>query len=207
MTDEVLAKAFDPFYTTKDIGQGTGLGLSQVYGFVSQSGGHVRVISQPGHGTSVRLCLPRLLNAAAVVSHKSEPAAELPVPRGHDTETILVVEDEADVRVATVETLRGLGYEVIEAQDGHDALRQLHVVNGIRLLFTDVGLPGGMNGVQLVEAARRLRPDLLFLFTTGYARDAFADHSPITMGAEVLAKPFSDQSLARKLRDVLDAAK
>ena len=110
------------------------------------------------------------------------------------------------MRMATVETLRGLGYEVIEAPDGHAALRQLDDVSGIRLLFTDVGLPGGMNGVQLAEAARRRRPDLLVLFTTGYARDAFADHSPLIVGAEVLGKPFNDLSLARKLRDVLDGA-
>jgi signal transduction histidine kinase len=207
MSKEVLAKAFDPFYTTKDIGQGTGLGLSQVYGFVSQSGGHVRVISQPGHGTSVRLCLPRLLESVSVTHQKSEPAPQLMKPRGNSTETILVVEDEPDVRMATVETLRGLGYEVIEAPDGHVALRQLADVTGIRLLFTDVGLPGGMNGVQLAEAARRRDPGLLVLFTTGYARDAFAVHSPLTAGAEVLSKPFDELSLARKLRDVLDGVR
>jgi signal transduction histidine kinase len=207
MSKEVLAKAFEPFYTTKDIGQGTGLGLSQVYGFVSQSGGHVRVNSQPGHGTSVRLCLPRLRGAVSVADQKAEPVPSYPIPRGDGTEIILVVEDETDVRIGTVETLRGLGYEVFEAPDGHVALRQLAEVAGIRLLFTDVGLPGGMNGVQLAEAARRRYPDLRVLFATGYARDAFAEHSPLTAGAAVLSKPFDDASLARTLRDVLDGVR
>jgi signal transduction histidine kinase/ActR/RegA family two-component response regulator len=204
MSKDVLAKAFDPFFTTKDIGQGTGLGLSQVYGFVKQSGGHVRIVSEPGQGTSVRLYLPRLKATArtTVETDASEGAAE--VPHGDRTETILVVEDEEDVRMATVETLRELGYDVIEAPDGQVALRRLEQVPGIRLMFTDVGLPGGMNGVQLAEAARRRRSDLPVLFTTGYARDAFASGTPPIVGAEIIGKPFTDITLARKVREILD---
>jgi signal transduction histidine kinase/CheY-like chemotaxis protein len=207
MTREVLAKAFDPFFTTKDIGQGTGLGLSQVYGFVRQSGGYVQIVSAPGQGTSVRLYLPRLKMAVTAPSEAGDRAGQTPMPMGDRTETILVVEDEDDVRVATVETLRELGYDVIEAPDGHVALRRLEQVPGIRLLFTDVGLPGGLNGVQLAEAARGRRPDLPVLFTTGYARDAFAANTPAASGAEVLAKPFTDLSLARKLRELLDGVR
>jgi len=205
MTKDVLAKAFDPFFTTKDIGHGTGLGLSQVYGFVKQSGGHVRIISEPGQGTSVRLFLPRLHATAAV-----EPAATagpLAMPLGSRHETILVVEDEDDVRMATGETLRELGYDVIEAPDGHVGLRRLEEMPGICLLFTDVGLPGGMNGVQLAEAARRRRPDLPVLFTTGYARDAFTSTPPLAGTADVLGKPFDHAALARRLREVLDGRK
>lgn len=204
MTAEVLAKAFDPFFTTKDIGQGTGLGLSQVYGFVKQSGGHVRIISEPGKGTSVRLYLPRLAIAPRATPADGAAATVTPIPRGDRGETILVVEDEDDVRAATVETVRELGYDVIEAPDGQVALRRLEQVPGIRVLFTDVGLPGGMNGVQLAEAARQRRPDLAVLFTTGYARDAFAANARRTVGIEVLDKPFTDLDLGRKLREILD---
>jgi signal transduction histidine kinase len=204
MTKEVLAKAFDPFFTTKDIGQGTGLGLSQVYGFVKQSGGHIRIVSELGKGTSVRLYLPRLKVAARAAIDADPSDAFAPVPLGDGSETILVVEDEEDVRMATAETLRELGYDVIEAPDGHVGLRRLEQVPGIRLLFTDVGLPGGMNGVQLAEAARLRRPDLPVLFTTGYARDAFGARASLVEGTEVLGKPFTNLALARKLREVID---
>jgi CheY-like chemotaxis protein len=204
MTREVLVKAFDPFFTTKDIGQGTGLGLSQVYGFVKQSGGHVQIISEPGLGTSVRLFLPRLRLAASAMAEIDPTTASDPVPLGDRSETILVVEDEEEVRMATVETLRELGYDVIEAPDAAVALRRLDQVPGIRLLFTDVGLPGGMNGVQLAEAAHRQHPDLPVLFTTGYARDAFGGNVSPADGPDVLGKPFTDLALARKLREVLD---
>jgi signal transduction histidine kinase/CheY-like chemotaxis protein len=203
MTPDVLAKAFDPFFTTKDIGQGTGLGLSQVYGFVKQSGGHVRIVSAPGEGTSVQLYLPRL-QVVIQPSNDDRPPMSAQLPRGYRAEIILVVEDEDEVRMATVETVRELGYDVVEAPDGPTALRRLDQMADIRLLFTDVGLPGGMNGVQLAEAARQKRPDLLVLFTTGYARDAFARNTQFSTGVEVLAKPFSDYDLAYKLRDVLD---
>jgi CheY-like chemotaxis protein len=206
MSKEVLGKAFDPFFTTKDIGQGTGLGLSQVYGFVKQSGGHVWIDSEPGKGTSVRLYLPRHAAVTRVASASGDATATGNLPRGDRSETILVVDDEEDVRATTVEILRDLGYDVIEAPDGQVALRRLEQVPGIRLLFTDVGLPGGMDGVRLAEAARRGRPDLPVLFTTGYARDAFTGNSPIAAGAEVLRKPFTGEDLARKLRQALDGA-
>lgn len=207
MSREVLAKAFDPFFTTKDIGQGTGLGLSQVYGFMKQSGGHVWMISEPGQGTSVRLYLPRHAIAASATHEASDDAWSGPMPRGDRSETILVVDDEEEVRTGTVEVLQELGYDVIEAPDGHVALRRLEQVAGIRLLLTDIGLPGGMDGVRLVEAARRRHPDLPVLFTTGYARDAFAANAPLAAGGEVLNKPFSSRTLARRLRELLDGAR
>jgi CheY-like chemotaxis protein len=206
MTREVLAKAFDPFFTTKDIGQGTGLGLSQVYGFVTQSGGHVSIVSEPGRGTSVQLYLPRDFSPESPSESGATEAAS-PPPRGNRNETILVVDDEDDVRAVTVDAVRMLGYEVIEAADGQAALSQLEQMPAIRLLFTDVGLPGGMNGVRLAEAARRRHPELPVLFTTGYARDAFAASAPLVAGGEVLTKPFTSQDLARKLREALDGAK
>jgi signal transduction histidine kinase/ActR/RegA family two-component response regulator len=207
MGKDVVAKAFDPFFTTKDIGHGTGLGLSQVYGFVKQSGGHVWIISEPGKGTSVRLYLRRHTALAHVAGEAGDDAVPDPVPRADGSEMILVVDDEDDVRVATVEILRDLGYDVIEAPDGQVALRRLVQVPGIRLLLTDVGLPGGMDGVRLAETARHRHPDLPVIFTTGYAREAFAANRPLTAGAEILRKPFTGADLARKLREVLDGTR
>jgi CheY-like chemotaxis protein len=207
MTKEVVAKAFDPFFTTKDIGHGTGLGLSQVYGFVKQSGGHVWIVSEPGAGTSVHLYLPRHTASARVIGEADDDAAYSPVPRSDSHETILVVDDEDDVRLATVEILRDLGYDVIEAPDGQVALRRLAQVSGIRLLLTDVGLPGGMDGVRLAETARQRQPDLPVVFTTGYAGDAFAADRPLTADVEILRKPFTAADLARKLRAVLDGTR
>ncbi len=148
MTPEVKAKAFDPFFTTKEVGQGTGLGLSQVYGFVKQSGGHVKIYSELGEGTTVKIYLRRFHSTHAAVPEENAAA---PAPRGEKTETILVVEDDEDVREYTCETLRGLGYSVTEACDGQAALKILNANPGIRVLFTDVGLPGGMNGRQLAK--------------------------------------------------------
>ncbi|HUB16146.1 MAG TPA: ATP-binding protein, partial [Acetobacteraceae bacterium] len=168
MTKEVLARAFDPFFTTKDIGQGTGLGLSQVYGFVRQSGGHVRIDSTIGQGTTVSLYLPRFFELEKLDTSAAAPQA---LPLGKHHEAILIVEDEHDVRSFTRETLQELGYEVREAASGSAALRALEASPNLRLLFTDIGLPGGMNGRQLAEEARRRRPELKVLLTTGYTRD------------------------------------
>jgi len=201
MTREVLAKVFEPFFTTKDVGHGTGLGLSQVYGFVKQSGGHVKIYSEPGEGTSVKIYLPRL--------HSEEATTiEEPVPkpaRGNGTETVLVVEDDDDVRKYTRGVLGELGYRVIEAANGTNALDIIEQEPEIQLLFTDVGLPGGMNGRQLADKARRRRPGLKVLFTTGYARNAIVHEGRLGPGVQLITKPFTYAALATKLRDILDA--
>jgi signal transduction histidine kinase len=200
MAPEVIDKAFDPFFTTKDIGQGTGLGLAQVYGFMKQSGGHAKIYSERGEGTTVKLYLPRLLKEPGAGTSQ---AAAPPVPRGA-LEPILVVEDEAEVRVFVVDMLRELGYEVIEASEGDAALLLLERRTDIRLLFTDIGLPGGMNGRQLADAARRLRPELKILYTTGYARNAIVHQGRLDPGVELINKPFTYASLAARIRAVLD---
>jgi PAS domain S-box-containing protein len=201
MTKEVLARAFEPFFTTKDIGHGTGLGLSQVYGFVKQSGGHIRIYSEPHEGTTVKLYLPRLHGEIepADVESGARP------PRSADAETILVVEDDEDVRTYSKEILRELGYSILEAANGQAALRVLDAHPEIQLLFTDVGLPGGMNGRQLSDEARRRRPRLKVLFTTGYARNAIVHEGRLDPGVQLITKPFTYAALASKLRDVLDA--
>ena len=200
MTRDVAEKAFEPFFTTKEVGQGTGLGLSQVYGFVKQSGGHAKIYSEPGEGTTVKLYLPRLV--------AQEPAAEgaaevRPLPARIAGETILVVEDDEDVRSYSADILRGLGYGVVEATAGHDALRLLESRPEIRLLFTDVGLPGGFNGRELADEATRRRPGLKVLFTTGYARNAIVHQGRLDPGVELIVKPFTAAGLAAKVRQVL----
>ncbi|HEX3943589.1 MAG TPA: response regulator [Rhizomicrobium sp.] len=201
MTPEVKAKAFDPFYTTKDIGQGTGLGLSQVYGFVKQSRGHVQIYSEAGEGTTVKIYLPRF---HAEADDRDEEPVHTP-PRGSGKETILVVEDDDDVRTFSTETLRELGYNVLEAPNANAAIQILDAHPEIAALFTDVGLPGGVNGRQLAERARKAKPNLKVLFTTGYARNAIVHDGRLDPGVELLTKPFSPAALAEKLRDILDA--
>jgi PAS domain S-box-containing protein len=200
MTPEVISKAFDPFFTTKGIGQGTGLGLSQVYGFIRQSGGHVKIYSEVGSGTTIKLYLPRHHAAA---TEEFQPAV-MAVPRARD-ETILVAEDDPDVRSFSVEMLRELGYRIVEAPEGRTALRLLDANRDIVMLFTDIGLPGGMNGRQLADEARRRRPALKVLFTSGYARNAIVHHGRLDPGVEFLVKPFTYAGLAAKVRHVLDA--
>lgn len=200
MSASVLERAFDPFFTTKPIGQGTGLGLSQVYGFVKQSGGHVKLYSEVGQGTTVKIYLPRLQTAI------NETIAERPpiVPRGSSDEVILVAEDDEDVRGYSVESLRDLGFAVLEAADGATALELLGQHPEVQLLFTDVGLPD-LTGRQLVDEARRRRPDLKVLFTTGYARNAIVHQGRLDAGVDLLTKPFNRTQLASRIRDVLDA--
>jgi signal transduction histidine kinase/DNA-binding response OmpR family regulator len=198
MSEDVLQHAFEPFYTTKPTGKGTGLGLSQVYGFVKQSGGHVRLYSKLGEGTSVRIYLPRFLG-----SDSFDTEAISMVPDAKQMETVLVVEDEPGVREHSAELLRELGYSVIEAQDAQDALRKIERTASIDLLFTDIGLPG-MNGRQLVEEALRRRPQLKVLYTTGYARNAVVHHGRLDPGVQLITKPFTYANLAARVRDVLD---
>jgi PAS domain S-box-containing protein len=186
MSDEVKARAFDPFFTTKDIGHGTGLGLSQVYGFVKQSRGHVKIYSEVGEGTTIKLYLPRAHSAVL----RDDKEREAVIARGTPEDTILVVEDDADVRIYSVESLRELGYVVLEAENARAALQLIEHHPEIRVLFTDIGLPGGQNGRQLAEAARKLRPTLKVMFTTGYARNAIVHGGRLDPGVELLTKPF-----------------
>ena len=200
MSADTMARAFEPFFTTKPVGRGTGLGLSQVYGFVKQSGGHVKLYSEPGQGTTVRIYLPRWDGDAEA----SEPQQDTPIPEGEREETILVVEDADDERAYSVESLRVLGYRVIEAHDGAAALRLLERQPRIDLLFTDVVLPGGLTGAQVAAQARAMRPDLNVLFTTGYARNAIVHHGRLDKGVQLLTKPYTFKDLAAKVRDILD---
>jgi CheY-like chemotaxis protein len=200
MTSAVMERAFDPFFTTKPIGEGTGLGLSQVFGFVKQSGGHVKLYSEVGQGTTVKIYLPRMLGDASSL----EPEIQTVAPKGSANETILVVEDDDDVRIYSTESLRELGFSILEAHDGPSALRVLEHHPEVKLLFTDVGLPG-INGRELVEQARRHRPGLRVLFTTGYARNAIVHQGRLDLGVELLTKPFTRTQLATRIRDVLDA--
>jgi CheY-like chemotaxis protein len=202
MGPETVARVFEPFFTTKPPGKGTGLGLSQVYGFVKQSGGHVKVYSELGQGTTVKVYLPRLTGTHEAVSQ----AAMKPLPEAASEETILVIEDDDDVRAYSVETLRELGYRVVEAPDGPSALRMLKRQPRLDLLFTDVVLPGGMTGAEVANHARAIRPELKVLFTTGYARNAIVHHGRLDKGVHLITKPFSYADLAAKVRDVLDGA-
>ena len=201
MPPDVIARAFDPFFTTKDVGHGTGLGLSQVYGFVKQSRGHVKIYSEVGEGTTIKLYLPRVHAAAAT----KETEVEKPVARGSPHETILVVEDDEDVRNYSCETLRELGYHVFEAETGRGWAAASGRHPGVRVLFTDIGLPGGMNGRQLADEARKRRPDLRVLFTTAYARNAIVHDGRLDPGVELITKPYTQAALAAKLRDIIDA--
>jgi PAS domain S-box-containing protein len=200
MTREVMERAFEPFFTTKEVGQGTGLGLSQVYGFVKQSGGHVKLYSEPGEGTTVRLYLPRMAAAPAIAE---AAATETYVGAGGTDQLVLLVEDDPDVRANTIDMLRDLGYGVLAAADGPSALPLLESNPNIALLLTDVGLPGGLNGRQLADEARRRHPGLRVLFATGYARNAIGHHGRLDPGVELITKPYSMASLGAKLRQML----
>jgi signal transduction histidine kinase/ActR/RegA family two-component response regulator len=201
MSPDVQARVFEPFFTTKPFGQGTGLGLSMVYGFVAQSGGHIRIDSAPGAGTTIRLYLPRYVQQPSPLAVTRNAAV-----RAHGAaETVLVVEDDDTVRNAAVEALREIGYQVLEAPDAMEAFRLIADRGGIDLLFTDVGLPGGVNGRALADAAHNINPALKVLFTTGYTRDATLKSGTLNGDVHFLAKPFSLQQLEAKVREVLDA--
>jgi CheY-like chemotaxis protein len=200
MSDEVIERAFDPFYTTKPIGQGTGLGLSMVHGFVRQSGGQVRIYSELGEGTTMCLYLPRFVGDLDV---EAAPAQERVEDFGHG-ETVLVVDDEEAIRQLIAEVLREAGYRVLEAGDGPSALRLLQSDTRIDLLLTDVGLPGGLNGRQVADAARATRPALKVLFVTGYAENAVVGNGHLEPGMEVLTKPFAIAGLAARVRDIIE---
>ena len=202
MDEDVLSHAIEPFFTTKEVGRGTGLGLSMVYGFIKQSGGHIRVYSERGHGTTVKIYLPRFYgplpdNDTGTVSRAT------PVCGGD--ETVLVCEDDDKVRAYTVDVLKELGYRVMEADNGAAALQALETASEpIDLLFTDVILPGGMTGADIAQQARAQQPGLRILFATGYARNAIIHHGRLDPGVELLTKPFTYAELAAKVRDMLD---
>lgn len=200
MTADVLARAFDPFFTTKPIGMGTGLGLSMVYGFAKQSGGQVRIYSEVGKGTSVRLYLPR---SVADDEAPADSITSSAMPRADQGDTVLVVDDEPAVRLLMVELMRDLGYSTLEAHDGASALALLQSDARIDLLLTDVGLPGGMNGRQVADAARLKRPELRVLFVTGYAENAVLSHGHLAHGMHVITKPFDLDLLARRVKDLI----
>ncbi|NTF06697.1 PAS domain S-box protein [Agrobacterium rubi] len=201
MSADVMARAFDPFYTTKPIGQGTGLGLSMVHGFAGQSDGAVRIDSKVGHGTTICIFLPR--HSMDVLVEEAKAEIQSPTPQSSGGETILVVDDEPLVRMIAVEQLEDLGYAVLEAGDGASAMAILNSDQRIDLLVTDVGLPNGMNGRQLAEAARLSRPDLGVLFITGYAENAVLNHGHLDHGMHVMTKPFQMDVFARKVNDMI----
>ena len=200
MSPDVIAKAFDPFFTTKPIGVGTGLGLSMVYGFAKQSGGAASIYSEPDQGTMVCVYLPRHMDDADVAVQPKEVAN---LPRGREGETVLVVDDEPTLRMLVAEVLADLGYTAIEAEDGAAGLKVLNSPARIDLLVTDVGLPGGMNGRQVADAARVARPDLKVLFITGYAENAVLSHGHLDPGMHVLTKPFAMEALASRIRELI----
>lgn len=202
MTPEVLAKAFDPFFTTKGPGKGTGLGLSMVYGFVKQSGGHVKIYSEPGQGTTIKIYLPRHYGAAeAAGAATEEPAA----PYAGEGQLILVVEDEDTMRRLTSDLLRELGYSVLAASSAANALAALEAHPEIALLFTDIVMPE-MNGRRLADEAMARRPGLPVIFTTGFTRNAVVHNGVLDPGVNFLPKPFTLQQLGEKIREVLDKA-
>ena len=198
-----LERVFEPFFTTKEPGRGTGLGLSQLYGFVRQSGGHVSIYSEVGHGTTVKLYLPRRADFAAEPSEAKHDFSGAMV-RG-EGETILLVEDEDDLRAFTAEALNELGYRVLEAENAVAAIKLLEQEDDIALLFTDVVLPGGTNGRALAEEVVRRRPSTRVLFTTGYTKNAIVHHGRLDPDIKLLGKPFTYSELASKVRALIDS--
>jgi PAS domain S-box-containing protein len=200
MTAEVVARAFEPFYTTKEVGKGSGLGLSMVYGFAKQSNGHVSIYSEVGLGTTVRIFLPHV---TAKGQKPSDPVAadERPIPRGR--ETILVAEDDPFVRSSVIQRIEGLGYSVVAAVDGNDALVKLKANPGIDMLFTDIVMPGGMSGWELADRAREIRPGLPVVFSSGYPLETLTEQSRTSGRSIILSKPYRKTELAERLREAL----
>jgi signal transduction histidine kinase/CheY-like chemotaxis protein len=200
MSQEVVARAFDPFFTTKPIGEGTGLGLSMIYGFARQSGGQVRIYSEPDQGTMVCIYLPRHPGAPEIPDTMDTADN---VPRAMHGESVLVVDDESTIRMLVTDVLEELGYRPIEANNGSSALEVLRSSERVDLLVTDVGLPGGMNGRQLADAGRALRPGMKVLFITGYAENAVVGNGQLEPGMHVLTKPFAVSGLATRIKELI----
>ena len=195
----IIDRVFDPFFTTKPMGQGTGLGLSMVYGFARQSDGHVRIYSEPGQGTMVCIYLPRHVGDEEV---ETVAPSETPMV-AESGEIVLVIDDEPTVRMLVADALGDHGYTIVEAGDGAEGLRLLQSSTRVDLLITDVGLPGGLNGRQVADAAWAARPDLKVLFITGYAENAVLNHGHLAHGMQVLTKPFTIDDLVRRVDRVL----
>jgi PAS domain S-box-containing protein len=200
MSLEVKTRAFDPFFTTKPMGQGTGLGLSMIYGFARQSGGQVRIYSEVNAGTTVRIYLPRHRGEAEEEAVQPELGE---VPRAESDGTVLIVDDEPSVRMLVTEVVEQLGYSAIEAADGVSGLKVLESDVSIDLLITDVGLPGGVNGRQMADAARQTRPKLRVLFITGYAENAVIGNARLEPGMHVMTKPFALETLAARISAII----
>jgi PAS domain S-box-containing protein len=200
MSPDVMQKAFDPFFTTKPIGAGTGLGLSMIYGFVRQSGGQVRIYSEPGEGTTMCMYLPRHGDEAPLAD---EDRSAEPVSADGAGEVVLIIDDDPTIRMLVFEALSELGYVVMEAPDGPAGLRILESDVRIDLLITDVGLPGGLNGRQVADAARVRRPDLKVLFITGYAENAVIGKQRLGDGMHVVTKPFQLDLLTQRIREII----
>jgi CheY-like chemotaxis protein len=200
MEPEVRAHLFEPFFTTKGVGKGTGLGLATVYGIVKQSGGAIAVDTAPGRGTTFRIYLPRVEEPVGAA-----PAGELDIERCRGTETILIVEDEATVRAPARTYLQALGYTVLEAGNGPDALRLIEAGAAVHLMVSDVVMPG-MAGPELARRFRTLRPDVPILLTSGYSDQSLRAGAPLPPDTEFLQKPFTPESLVRRIRHLLDAA-
>lgn len=201
MNNEVAAQVFEPFFTTKETGKGTGLGLSQVHGFVKQSHGHINIYSEPGEGTTVKLYLPKLSGGEAVAA----PVRQVPLI-GKMKGTILIVEDNPDVLTFTAAVVRDLGYRVLTATDGATALKVMEEEPGVDLLFTDVGLPGGINGRQLADQIKANGSKAKVLFTTGYARNAIIHHGRLDEDVDLIVKPFTKSDVAHKLANIMSRA-
>ena len=202
MTPDVVARAFEPFFTTKPLGDGTGLGLSMIYGFARQSGGQVRIYSEVGQGTTMCIYLPRHGEAGTI--DEDVAALGLPEPMG-DGEVVLMIDDEPTIRMLIAEVLSDAGYGVIEAADGPAGLRVIESNARIDLLITDVGLPAGMNGRQVADAARVVRPDLKVLFITGYAENAVVGGGRLDKGMYVMSKPFQMEQLANRIQEIIQS--
>jgi signal transduction histidine kinase len=203
---EILDRVFDPFFTTKPQSEGSGLGLAMVHGFVKQSGGHIRIYSEEGHGTTVKIYLPRSMGSEKVAAVPAgKPPRPTPTPGARKDETILLVEDNDGVRDYAIEVLEQLGYGVLAASNANEALRLLSDGKHVDLLFTDVVLPGAMTGPVLADQAKDMRPGLRVLYTTGYTRNAIVHQGRLDPDVHLLNKPYTQQSLARKVRDLLDA--
>jgi signal transduction histidine kinase/ActR/RegA family two-component response regulator len=200
MSPEVIERAFDPFYTTKGPGKGTGLGLSQVYGYIKQSGGHIKIYSEIDRGTTVKIYLPRRVG---VTDARSGAAGALPIPHGSVNDTILVVEDDEHVRTMTAESLHELGYTVLQAASGIEALLLLEENPAVDLIFTDIVMPQ-MSGRQLADVVQEKWPTIRILYTTGYTRNAIVHNGVLDHGVSLLAKPFSLEQLAHKIRELLN---
>jgi CheY-like chemotaxis protein len=200
MTSDVIAHAFEPFFTTKPMGEGTGLGLSMIHGFVRQSGGNVNIESVVGQGTTMTLLLPR-----SRVDSLPQALARAPSKRalGSNRETVLVIDDDATIRMLITDALEDLGYRVREVENGQDGLQILQSGDPLDLLVTDVGLPGGINGRQVADAARSLRPGLTVLFITGYVQDALSWESMLDPGMHLMTKPFQMDELTSRVNGLI----